>query len=152
MPHTLDSDYPADICLLLRAYGEHRWLVSELIPVLRDVTTPDAIAEDELPAALAYLEVLSIDASRRAAATEASLAELLASDPFRQRPLSDQACRYHAWVSALRKLVAGEAARASGRLAVSRQELSPSPSPHRPSPPVLRTPLGGRRIRSAAGG
>ena len=67
---------PSDICLLLRAYAEQRWLTSELLPVIRELESPDQIPEEQLGAALAYLEVLWVDARRRAAETEAALEAL----------------------------------------------------------------------------
>jgi hypothetical protein len=105
-----DTSYPSDICLLLRAHGEHRWLTSEVVPVLHQLERRGEIPEDQLGAALAYLEVLWIDAARRAAETEAAFAELAASDPNGDRLLHAQACQYHASVRALRAFVAAHVA------------------------------------------
>ncbi len=78
--------HPPDICLLLRAHGEQRWLTSEVVPVLRQLEQPGAIPEDQLGAALAYLEVLWIDARMRAAETDAAYAKLQATAPQRRPP------------------------------------------------------------------
>ena len=67
---------PSDMCLLLRAYAEQRWITSELLPVVRELESPDQIPEEQLGAALAYLEVLWVDARRRAVETDAALEAL----------------------------------------------------------------------------
>ena len=79
MDQPTSLSHPSDICLLLRAHAEQRWLTSELLPVVRELESPDQIPEEQLGAALAYLEVLWVDARRRAAETEAAL-EALGSD------------------------------------------------------------------------
>ena len=61
---------PSDICLLLRAHAEQRWLCHEVLPVLRQLERGDSLPEEQLGAALAYLEVLWIEASQRAAETD----------------------------------------------------------------------------------
>jgi hypothetical protein len=77
-----DSDLspPSDVCLLLRAHAEQRWLSLELNPVLRQLQEPDSLPEEQLGAALAYLEVLWIEASQRAAETDAAYAALEACE------------------------------------------------------------------------
>ena len=79
---TQDSDPPppSDVCLLLRAHAEQRWLSVEVGPVLRQLRQRDSLPEEQLGAALAYLEVLWIEASERAAETDAAYAELEASE------------------------------------------------------------------------
>ncbi len=62
--------HPPDICLILRAHGEQRWLISEVVPLVRQLEQPGLIAEDQVGAALAYLEVLWLDACQRAAETD----------------------------------------------------------------------------------
>ncbi|HEY4897706.1 MAG TPA: hypothetical protein VII01_16675 [Solirubrobacteraceae bacterium] len=94
-----------DICLLLRAHGEQRWLISEVLPVLREIEQPSSIPEDQLGAALAYLEVLWLGARRRATDTDAARAELDLLDGDRDRVLYDKARRYHAAVRRLRGAV-----------------------------------------------
>jgi len=101
-----ETSYPSDICLLLRAHGEQRWLTSEIVPVLRQLEHPPTVPDDQLAAALAYLEVLWIDASRRATETEAAFAELLATDADGHRLLHAEARQYHRAVRALRAAVA----------------------------------------------
>jgi len=93
---------PSDICLLLRAHAEQRWLTSELLPLVRELETPEQIPEEQLGAALAYLEVMWVDARRRAAETEAAL-EALGTKASGQSPvLSEKARRYNAAVRRLR--------------------------------------------------
>jgi len=65
-----------DIYLLLRAHGEQRWLLGQVQPVLRQLEAPSTIPEEQLGAALAYLEVLWLDARRRAAESDAACAQL----------------------------------------------------------------------------
>jgi hypothetical protein len=97
-----DSSYPSDICVLLRAHSEQRWLTSQVLPVLVQVECGWEIADEELGAALAYLEVLWLDACRRAAETESALAALLAEDPRSRGDLYRQARSYHDAVHSLR--------------------------------------------------
>jgi hypothetical protein len=100
-----DISHPPDICLLLRAHGEQRWLVSEVVPVLRQIERPGSIPEDQLGAALAYLETLWLDASRRAAETDAAYAQLDTVGSNGDRVLFEKARRYHAAVRRLRGAV-----------------------------------------------
>ena len=96
------TPFITDVCLLLRAHAEQRWLNHELVPVLGQLKQPGCIPEEELGAALAYLEVLWAEASHRAAQTDAAHADLQALDAGGQRGLSGMARRYHAAVCALR--------------------------------------------------
>jgi len=108
MSATIDTNQPADIRLLLRAYAEQRWLTNNLLPHLRSLERADAIPDEDLGAPLAYLEVLWVDARSRAAETDAAFADL---DPLvsgRCRVLQDRARRYYL---AVRKLRAGCGAR-----------------------------------------
>jgi hypothetical protein len=127
---------PSDVCLLLRAHAEQRWLSSEVLPVLRELEQSDSLPEEQLGAALAYLEVIWIEASRRAAETDATFAELEAacaagrralavedataetkylpaSTPHNEktRALSTKARRYHASVRTLRETMARHVSR-----------------------------------------
>ncbi|HEX3510430.1 MAG TPA: hypothetical protein VHT27_04940 [Solirubrobacteraceae bacterium] len=97
--------YPPDITLLLRAYAEQRWLSAEVLPVLSELECPGAVADEQLGAALAYLEVLWMDARTRAAATEAALEGMLAEDPRRHSGLDDRAQTYHELVRAQRAAI-----------------------------------------------
>ena len=94
-----------DICLLLRAHGEQHWLIAQVVPVLRQIEQPDSIPDDQLGAALAYLEILWLDARRRAAGTDAACAQLDLLDRDSDRVLYDRARRYHAAVRRLRVAV-----------------------------------------------
>ncbi len=98
--------HTSDICLLLRAHGEQRWLVSEVIPVLRQLEGAGSIPDDQRAAALAYLEVLWLDARLRAAETDAAHAQLEAEDLGGHPVLYERAHRYHAAVRRLRHTVA----------------------------------------------
>jgi hypothetical protein len=99
------TSQPPDICLLLRSHAEQRWLISEVLPVLRQLEQPGVIPEDQLGAALAYLEVLWLDACTRAAETDAACAKLDAADATGDAVLYDKARRYHAAVRRLRSAV-----------------------------------------------
>jgi hypothetical protein len=80
MTHDQETDPPSDVCLLLRAHAEQRWLSTEVAPVLRQLRQRDELPEEQLGAALAYLEVLWIEASQRAVETDAAYAEFEASE------------------------------------------------------------------------
>jgi hypothetical protein len=105
MSSTLRDAHPPDICLLLRVHGEQRWLVSKLIPALRQLEEPDAVAPEELDAAIAFLEVLWLEAGLRAAASDAAAAELRSLAARQPTVLSQKAERYHAAVRRLRQAV-----------------------------------------------
>ena len=90
-----------DVCLLLRAHAEARWLGNELTPVLCEIEQRETIADQQLGAALAYLEVLWIEACARARETEAARVELDALGAGEQS-LPEKARRYHSAVRRLR--------------------------------------------------
>jgi len=94
----------ADVCLLLRAHGESRWLSNELTPVLREVEQRETISERQLATALAYLEVLWIEACARARETESARVELDAFGSL-DPSLYEKALRYHAAVRRLRNAI-----------------------------------------------
>ncbi len=102
--HLLPSN-PPDISLILRAHGEQLWLTAEVVPIVRQLERPDAMPEDQVGAALAYLEVLWIDARQRATETDAARAALDRAGAERDRVLCEQARRYHAAVRRLRTAV-----------------------------------------------
>jgi hypothetical protein len=99
-----DSPHPPDICLILRAHCEQRWLISELVPTVRQLEQLDVIDEGQVGAALAYLEVLWLDACQRAADTDAAR-EQLDSEAAADQILYEKARRYHAAVRRLRAAV-----------------------------------------------
>lgn len=101
-----NSNRPAtfDVCLLLRAHAESRWLSNELAPVLREIELRETVADQQLGAALAYLEVLWIEAGGRARETEAARVELDALGGGDQS-LAEKARRYHVAVRRLRDAV-----------------------------------------------
>ncbi|HXB16037.1 MAG TPA: hypothetical protein VNV44_09885 [Solirubrobacteraceae bacterium] len=105
MPENLQIEHPPDICLMLRVHGEQRWLISKVIPLLRQLEEPGAIAPEELGAALAYLEVVWLEAGLRATETDAAAAELRDAAVTLPSVLSEKADRYHAAVRRLRHAV-----------------------------------------------
>jgi hypothetical protein len=100
------SSPTSDICLLLRAHAEQRWLSHEVLPVLRQLEQRESLPEEQLGAALAYLEVLWIEASQRAVETDAAYAELQACSGYGAPPLHDKARSYHDAVINLREAIA----------------------------------------------
>jgi hypothetical protein len=115
-PMTDHSDiaHPPDICLILRAHGEQRWLISEVVSLVRQLEQPGRIAEDQMGAALAYLEVLWLDACQRAADTDAALAELERTHAGGDPILYEKARRYHAAVLRLRSALRARVAALTG--------------------------------------
>jgi hypothetical protein len=105
MTQTVDTQNPPDICLLLRVHAEQRWLVSKVIPLLRQLDQPGAVAIDERGAALSYLEVLWLEAGLRAAETDAAAAKLAPTAQVTPTVLTERADRYHAAVRRLRHAV-----------------------------------------------
>lgn len=111
-----DPSLPSDVCLLLRAHAEQRWLSREVIPVLRQLQTREHLPEEQVGAALAYLEVIWVEAQQRAKETDAAAVHLGESST---EQLSGKASRYHHAVRNLREV-------ASGRVSVL---LDPLPAP-----------------------
>ena len=101
---------PQDICLLLRVHAEEQWLTHQVLPVLRELEPPCSIPEEQLGAALAYLEVLWIEACARARETESARVELDALGSG-DRALYEKARRYHAAVRRLRDSIERRVAR-----------------------------------------
>jgi hypothetical protein len=106
MGNNPDQSPPSDVCLLLRAHAEARWLSHEVVPVLRELKQQDSLAGEQLAAALAYLEILWIEACDRAAETEAARAELDPPGTTSEQGLHGKARLYHAAVRRLRTAVA----------------------------------------------
>ena len=105
-----DQSPPADVCLLLRAHAEARWLSRELVPLIRELEHGRASEPEEdlaSAAALAYLEVLAIEAHHHAAETDAARSELDALTPSGHRALPCNARRYHTAVRRLRAAIDG---------------------------------------------
>jgi hypothetical protein len=102
---------PSDVCLLLRADAEQSWLHREVIPVLRQVEARQRLGEEEeeVGAALAYLEAMWDEACVKARATDAASGE---RGPTGEQGegLSASAGRDHAAVRALREVVAARVA------------------------------------------
>jgi hypothetical protein len=105
---------PQDICLLLRVHAEEHWLINEVLPVLRELEPPCSIPHEQLGAALAYLEVLWLDAGTRAAETDAACA-MLGTEEFQCDPvLYERTRRYHAAVGRLRVALGQRVAERTG--------------------------------------
>jgi len=107
------TSHHTDISLLLRVYGEQRWLLGALYPVLREAEQPGAIAEHELPAALAYLEVLWSQACRLASQSDLAAALLDAGGDSDSDVLAAKARRYYAAIVRLRKAIRARVERAT---------------------------------------
>ena len=97
-PHR--SEPPPDVCLLLRANAEARWLSNELVPLLRQLEQ-----DPHAGAVVTYLEVLRLDARRHAAQTDAARLALDALEPNGDAAMHSNARRYHAAVRRLRARV-----------------------------------------------
>ncbi|HUB73864.1 MAG TPA: hypothetical protein VL979_07505 [Solirubrobacteraceae bacterium] len=93
---------PPDIGLILRAHGEQLWLAGEVTPTVRELEQPGCVPEEQLGAALAYLELLWFDARRRAAETDAAAGALEREGARRDRVLYERARRYYVAVRRLR--------------------------------------------------
>ncbi len=105
MSHRFDSALPSDICVLLRADAEQSWLNREVIPVLRQIETREQLPDDQVDAALAYLEATWDEALVRAHATDAAHTGLRRRGDEHEG-LSGSADRYHAAVRVLRSTLA----------------------------------------------
>jgi hypothetical protein len=116
--------HPPDISLILRAHGEQQWLTAEVVPIVRQLERGEELPEDQIGAALAYLEVLWIDARRRAAETDAARAALEGAAAERDRVLCEKARRYHTSVRRLRASMGRRVASLTGL-----GEQSPAYSP-----------------------
>lgn len=102
MQTSTELTQPTDICLLLRAHAEQRWLDSELVPQLQELEHADAIPDEQIGAALAYLEVLWLDAHARAANTDAAYRSLEPGAGKSSEGLHERARRYYLAVRTLR--------------------------------------------------
>ena len=127
--HSLTS-HPPDICLILRAHGEQLWLTAEVVPIVRQLEQPGAIPEDQVGAALAYLEILWLDASARAGDTDAARVELDRRHTEHDGVLCEKACRYHAAVRRLRTAVEQRVAALTG-VREHEHDRAPAPAPTR---------------------
>jgi hypothetical protein len=113
-----DASPASDVSLLLRAHAEQRWLSREVVPVLRQLQQRESLPEEQVGAALAYLEVTWMEASRLAAETDGAYVELTSApagpasggdtpaQAGKEDALRAKARRYHASVRALRQAIA----------------------------------------------
>jgi hypothetical protein len=95
---------PADVCLLLRAHAEARWLGHEVVPVIRELEH-ELERDTESGADVAYLEALTIEARHHAEETDAVRRELDAMAPAGDHGVLGNAHRYHAAVRRLRATI-----------------------------------------------
>ena len=103
-----------EVCLMLRADAEMRCLSRQVIPALCEAERTEGVRDDALGAAIAYLEVLWMEAQGRASATEAAFAEAIGSASAAGSSADDlcgKAQRFHTAVSMLRKTVTERIAR-----------------------------------------
>ncbi len=98
------SATPPEVSLLLRAHAEQHWLSREVVPVAVQLETREELPEEQVGAALAYLEVVWSEASRRAGDTDGAATRLdLALPAVADRLLAARARRYRAAVVVLRE-------------------------------------------------
>lgn len=121
MHSATDTEHPADICLLLRVHAEQRWLANRVAPILRQLEQPGSVDEDDIGSALAYLEVIWLEAGLRAAETDAAYGKLEGAGDQSSLVIGEKARRYHAAVRRLRETIA----RRVRRLTVPVEEISP---------------------------
>lgn len=107
MSTSFESPDTADICLLLRAHGEQLWLLSRVLPLVRKLEAGEELAEEQGGAALAYLELLWIEARSRAAESDAAVARLQPPRGSATGTLREKARRYYAAVLRLRRSLGG---------------------------------------------
>jgi hypothetical protein len=105
MSRSFDSFPPSDIHLLLRADAEQCWLQREVLPVLRHLEAPEELPEEQVGAALAYLEAMWDEAMVRAQETDAAHG-CMSARSGQGETLAGPAGRYHAAVKTLRGTVA----------------------------------------------
>jgi hypothetical protein len=105
MSYSRNPKPPPDVSLLLRTHAEQRWLSGEVIPVIRQIESHERLPEDQLPAAIAYLEVIWAEAMSRARETEAARCQLDELG-YPDQHLPDRARRCHGVVRTLREAVA----------------------------------------------
>jgi hypothetical protein len=140
-----DRSSVADVCLLLRAHAESRWLSKQLAPVLQEIEERESISDEQRATALAYLEVLWIEACSRARETESARVELDALGSS-DRALYEKARRYHA---AVRRLRDGIERRVARLLAVPSDAVEP---PELSERPIQSRSLRARPLRGRPGG
>lgn len=117
----------SDVCLLLRAHAERGWLSREVMPALQQLESPATLPAEQLPAALAYLEVAWMKAQLLAWESDSARSQVQ-RDRANDTPLGSRACRYHTGVRDARDTIAH---RVATLLAHARHELQPI-DPHAP--------------------
>ena len=100
-----ETEHPADICLLLRVHAEQRWLANKVIPILRQLEQPGTLDDEDAGAAVAYLEVIWLEAGLRAIETDAAYSKLEGAREESSVLISERARRYHAAVKRLRETI-----------------------------------------------
>ena len=92
---------PADVCLLLRAHAEARWLSREVVPLIRELE----YAGGSRAGLASYLVTLCAEARHHATETDAMRIELDALPLGGDHQLHHNARRYHACVRRLRAAI-----------------------------------------------
>jgi hypothetical protein len=105
---------PPDICLMLRIHAEQMWLTGEVLPTVRQLSRAGGVPEEHVGAALAYLEVIWLEACQRAVETDAARAALDRGEDARDSMLCEKARRYHAAVRRLRTVIRPRVAALTG--------------------------------------
>jgi hypothetical protein len=104
IPFTALTATPPEVSLLLRVHAEQQWLSREVVPVVCQLETRAGLPEEQVGAALAYLEVVWSEASRRAGDTDGACTRLdLCLPAVADLPLAARARRYRAAVVVLRE-------------------------------------------------
>jgi hypothetical protein len=102
---------PPEVSLLLRAHAEQHWLSLEVLPVLDQLETRAGLPEEQVDAALAYLEVAWSEAVRRAGDTDGACTHLdLCLPAAADGELAARARGFRATVVALREEALARAA------------------------------------------
>jgi hypothetical protein len=109
-PTAIAATTPPEVSLLLRAHAEQHWLSREVVPVVRQIETHEHLPSEQLPAALAYLEVIWAEAACRAGDTDGACTRLDLSLPAANQELCAKARRYRATVVVLREAVGNRVA------------------------------------------
>ena len=104
MNHPSSLSHPSDMCLLLRAYAEQRWITSELLPVVRELESPEQIPKSSSERRSPIWSCCGWTPAGGRPETDAAL-EALGAGAGYSPVLSERARRYHAAVRRLRASV-----------------------------------------------
>jgi hypothetical protein len=133
-----------DVCLLLRAHAEARWLSREVVPLIRELE----YSGGSRAGLASYLVTLWVEARHHAAETDALRIELDALPPGVEHDLYYNARRYHAVVRRLRAAIDRRVQPLVGALPDARAsagKLVPR-TPEQASAQPASGPAGGSRV------